>query len=214
MIMAVNGSPRKDFNTAVLLRHALEGAASKGAQTELIHLSEINFRGCMSCFSCKKKGSKSFGKCAVKDGLTPVLEKFANSDGLVLGSPCYIGSLTGAMHSFLERLIFPYASYEGDIITYFEKKIPIGLIYDMGATEALMKERGYEHAPSVAAGMLKRYFGYSEVLLVHDTYQFDDYAKYAVSRLDPVAKAKRLKEEFPKDCAKAFDMGVRFAEWQ
>ena len=214
MIIAVNGSPRKDFNTAVLLRHALEGAASKGAQTKLIHLSEMNFRGCISCFSCKKKGSKSFGKCVVKDDLTPVLEIFANSDGLILGSPCYIGSLTGAMHSFLERLIFPYGSYEEGIVTYFDRKIPIGIIYDMGATDELMKERGYEHPASMAAMMLNKYFGYSEVLTVTDTYQFDDYAKYAVSRLDPISKAKRLKEEFPKDCAKAFDMGARFAEWK
>ena len=44
-IMAFNGSPRKDWNTANLLNKALEGAASKGATTELIHLYDLNYKG-------------------------------------------------------------------------------------------------------------------------------------------------------------------------
>ena len=76
-VYAINGSPRKNWNTATLLKHALEGAASQGAETELIHLYDLNFKGCTSCFSCKLKDGESFGKCAMKDGLTPVLEKLA-----------------------------------------------------------------------------------------------------------------------------------------
>jgi Multimeric flavodoxin WrbA len=52
-IIAFNGSPRKKWNTATLLQKALDGAASKGAETELIHLYDLNYKGCISCFACK-----------------------------------------------------------------------------------------------------------------------------------------------------------------
>ena len=49
-VIAFNGSPRKEWNTAKLLEKALEGADSQGAETELIHLYDLNFKGCISCF--------------------------------------------------------------------------------------------------------------------------------------------------------------------
>ena len=61
-VIAINGSPRKKWNTAILLEKALEGAASQGADTELVHLYDLDFKGCSSCFSCKLKGGKSYGK--------------------------------------------------------------------------------------------------------------------------------------------------------
>ncbi len=64
-VFAVNGSPRKNWNTAALLSKALEGAASLGAETELIHLYDLSFKGCVSCFTCKLRGGKSYGKCVV-----------------------------------------------------------------------------------------------------------------------------------------------------
>jgi len=54
-VIAVNGSPRKKWNTATLLHKALDGAKSIGAQTEFIHLYDLNFKGCTSCFACKKR---------------------------------------------------------------------------------------------------------------------------------------------------------------
>lgn len=79
-VYAINGSPRKKWNTATLLEKALEGAASKGAETELVHLYDLDFKGCTSCFSCKLKEGKSYGNCAMNDGLTPVLSKLAEAD--------------------------------------------------------------------------------------------------------------------------------------
>jgi len=69
-VMAFNGSPRKTWNTATLLNKALEGAASQGAETELIHLYDLHYSGCKSCFACKLKEGASYGKCATKDALT------------------------------------------------------------------------------------------------------------------------------------------------
>jgi ferredoxin len=51
-VIAINGSPRRNWNTAKLCQAALDGAAAAGAETELIHLESMKFKGCMSCFAC------------------------------------------------------------------------------------------------------------------------------------------------------------------
>jgi multimeric flavodoxin WrbA len=98
--IAINGSPRKRWNTATLLRKALAGAKAKGAKTELVHLYDLTYKGCISCFACKKIGGKSYGRCAVKDELTPVLTKAAEAEVLILGSPMYFHTKSGEMRSF------------------------------------------------------------------------------------------------------------------
>ena len=82
-VMAFNGSPRKKWNTATLLEKALEGAASRGAETELIHLYDLNYKGCISCFACKTKGGESYGRCAVEDDLAPVFRKIEKADAVI-----------------------------------------------------------------------------------------------------------------------------------
>ncbi|MCL2063580.1 MAG: flavodoxin family protein, partial [Candidatus Cloacimonetes bacterium] len=64
-IIAVNGSPRKNWNTHILLEKCLEGAKETGAEAELVNLYDIQFKGCTSCFICKLKGN-SVSKCAMK----------------------------------------------------------------------------------------------------------------------------------------------------
>ncbi len=210
-VLAFNGSPRKTWNTATLLNKALEGAASQGAETELIHLYDLNFKGCTSCFACKRKGGKSYGKCAMNDDLTPILEKIESADALILGSPIYIGAATGEMRSFMERIIFPYIVYDENYSSLFKRKIPTGFIYTMNVSEGIMAEWGYVQHFKLTEEMLGRTFGSAESLCVTDTYQFDDYSKYVVSVFDPEKKAARRKEVFPQDCEKAFAMGVKFA---
>jgi multimeric flavodoxin WrbA len=211
-VMAFNGSPRNNWNTATLLNKALEGASSQGAETEIIHLYDLNFKGCISCFACKTKGGKNYGKCAVKDELMPALEKIEESDAIILGSPIYLGAVTGEMRSFLERLIYPYLTYD-DTPTLFPRKINTGFIYTMGITDDQLKESGcYDQHLNLNEKILKMIFGASESLLSTDTYQFDDYSKVVATIFDPEKKAKRRKEVFPKDCEKAYQMGVRFAK--
>lgn len=59
-LIAINGSPRKHWNTGMLLEKGLEGGASKGAATTLVHLYDLNFKGCTSCFACKLKNGESY----------------------------------------------------------------------------------------------------------------------------------------------------------
>jgi multimeric flavodoxin WrbA len=213
-VIAINGSPRKKWNTATLLEKALEGANSEGSEVELIHLYDLNFKGCTSCFSCKLKGGKSYGKCAMKDELTPVLEKLKDADAVILGSPIYLGNSTGEMRSFMERYVFPYLTYSDNLPSLYPKNTPVGFIYTMGVKEEYLDMLGLRKTIELNENFTKRIFGYSESLYSADTYQFDDYSKYVSDRFDPEEKAKRRKEVFPYDCKKAFEMGVRFVKRQ
>jgi multimeric flavodoxin WrbA len=213
-ILAVNGSPRKKWNTVTLLNKTLEGAASQGAETELVNLYDLNYKGCISCFSCKLKDGKSYGRCAVKDDLRPVLEKIQLVDALILGSPIYFGEVTGAMRSFIERLLFPNTVYDENHSTLFTRKIHTAMIYTMNVPEDRLKEAGYFQRFSAYESLMKRFFGESESLVVTDTYQFNDYSKYVSSLFDVEEKARRREEDFPKDCQRAYDMGVCFAKAQ
>jgi multimeric flavodoxin WrbA len=208
--MAFNGSPRKNWNTATLLEHALEGAASEGAETELIHLYDLAFKGCTSCFACKTKGGKSFGACAMRDELTPILDRVTEADALILGSPIYWGTATGVMRMFMERLLFPFMTYDAQDNVLFPRKIHTGLIYTMNVSEERLSQLGFDRTIQFDERVMGIYFGASETLLCTDTLQFDDYSKMAASRFDPEQKAQRRKEVFPRDCQKARDMGARF----
>ena len=210
-VIAFNGSPRKKWNTATLLEKALEGASSHGAETELIHLYDLNYKGCVSCFSCKMKNGKSYGKCAVKDDLTPIFEKVLDAQSLIFGSPIYLGTATGQMRSFMERLVFPFLPYTDPPGSIFPRKIKTGFIYTLGATEEMAKERGFDHHISTTEMILERIFGASESLCSYDTYQFENYTKFFAPRFDPEKKAQRRNEVFPLDCKKASEMGVRLA---
>lgn len=83
-VIAFSGSPRKKWNTATLLEKALEGASSQGAETELIQLYDLNYKGCISCFACRTIGGKSYARCAVKDDLTPFLNTVLDAQALIL----------------------------------------------------------------------------------------------------------------------------------
>ncbi|AJA48815.1 NADPH-dependent FMN reductase RutF [Clostridium pasteurianum DSM 525 = ATCC 6013] len=211
-IIGINGSPRKNKNTAILLKKALEGAESCGAETDFIHLYDFEYKGCISCFACKLINGKSYGKCAFKDGLTPVLEKISDADAIILASPIYFESVTGNMRSFMERLLFPYQTYTDGYKSIFGRKIPTGFIYTMNVTVEQMNELGYAQGLKFSEMDLKRVFGYFESLVVNDTYQFDDYSKYVVTVFDGAKKAKVREKEFPVYCKKAYDLGAKFTQ--
>ena len=60
---------------------------------------------------CKTIDGRNYGRCAVQDDLAPILKKIEEVDILILASPIYFGTVTGAMRSFMERLLFPYMTY-------------------------------------------------------------------------------------------------------
>ncbi|WP_330386844.1 flavodoxin family protein [Robinsoniella peoriensis] len=145
-VYAINGSPRKNKNTAILLDQALDGvqaAFPNGAvTTERIDLYDLQYTGCKSCFACKVKDGKSYGKCAIRDGLYSVLEKLSDADAIIVGSPIYYSSITGQLHSFYERLFFPNLVYKEGYPT-LSKRMKTACIYTMNVTENVMNACGY-----------------------------------------------------------------------
>ncbi|QXE90107.1 flavodoxin family protein [Geomonas subterranea] len=208
-VIGINGSPRKKWNTAQVLQKALDGAAAQGAETELVHLYEVDFKGCTSCFACKLKGGTSYGKCAMRDGLTPVLEKIAQADALVLGSPVYFGRVSGEMCSFLERLLFQYFVYSQPPASLFGRRIRTAFIYTMNVPETLMREMNYAVHIGGNENYLARIFGGCETLCCNETVQFDDYGKYVFNYFDPEQRRQRHSVLFPENLQKAFELGQR-----
>ena len=207
---ALNGSPRKKKNTATVLAKALEGvaAACPQAQTEMLHLYDYNYKGCISCFECKKIGGKSYGRCAVRDDLAPVLEKLSQADGIIFGSPVYFSDVTGEMRSFFERFLFPCLVYDAEYSSIAPKKMPTAFIYTMNVTESFMREMNYPAQLGAIQSFLGRLLTPPTVLYVYDTYQFTDYSKYRADRFSEQDKLKRKQEFFPQDCQKAFELGM------
>ena len=205
-VLAINASPRKDRNTATLLRHALDGAASVGAKTEMIHLIDHRYSGCVSCFACKRKGTKFIGQCAVKDALSPILDKAMRSKAIFFGSPIYLGDVTSLMRAFLERLIFMNLSYDNPSYSNFKGSIPTAFIYTMNVSGHAANL--FEYIYRMNSSVLQTLKGTSDYYISGDTYQFDDYSQYDASLFNEEHKAKVRAERFPQDCKQVFEMGV------
>lgn len=216
----VNGSPRKDWSTAKMLEKAMKGVSDAGADVELVNLYDAAFKGCVSCFACKLKNSKTNGLCAFKDSLTPILEKTHKADIIVIGSPIYFSCPTGPVRSFMERLMFPVLSYnpktdektgkmKGGILT---KTIPTAMIYTMGCTEDTMKECHYPEILGENSKFLEMLFGYTETVCSYNTYQFDDYSKYDVAEYVKSSRSRQRDEQFPKDLQIAYKLGKRLVQ--
>lgn len=207
-IMIIDGGPRKTFNTASMLKKFAEGAASVSPEIEVktIRLYGLDYKGCMSCMACKIKG-KASNVCKFKDALTPLLEEISMADGLVLGSPNYFGEITAQMRAFLERLAFPWLSYNDYSLTA-PKRMPVVLVETQNGTQEYNNCNGYgsmEYCISQALGQ-------PEMLIAYNTYQVKNYANYELAGFSEEAKRRYREEHWEEDLQKAFDAGKRMAE--
>ena len=207
-IIGINGSPRKTWNSAIVLDEALKGAREAGAEIERVDLFDLDFKGCVSCFGCKRLQGPSFARCAQKDDLTEVLNKILEADAVIISAPIYYGDVPGAVRNLYERLLFPPNLYSNDGTIGYDRRIPVGLIYTMGAPDPAFNDNRAEKDKMP----FERFIGPTEVLNVVDTYQFDDYSKYSGSMFDVQAKQKHREEQFPKECRQAYEMGRRLAQ--
>ena len=216
-IVIINGSPRLNKNTATLLKEAQRGAESIGAEVEYIDLVKLNFKGCMSCFACKRKGNTCNGLCAWKDDLRPVLESIHQADALIIGSPIYWSYPTGMFRNLMERILFPILRYDVDenggyMAKYLDKRMPTALIYTMNVTPENYKLMNYAAILEPNRQHLELMFGSCEVLNAHGTWQFPDYSKYDASAVDVAEKEWYRENQFPKDKQAAFDLAIRLLQ--
>lgn len=211
-VFIMNGSPRENWNTAKMCKSFSDGLQTKGIETEIVNLYDIDFKGCRSCFACKLNGGKNFSRCAYPDELTSVLDKISHADGLVVASPIYFGDVTGVVRCFTERLMFPFFQYDGKFSSTAPKKLETALIYTMNVNEDACNQM-YTDFMKRIDWFYEKVFGTTPVrIFAFDTYQFSDYSKYASECFDPVHKKKQLEEQLPKDLNTAFNEGVKMAE--
>jgi len=204
--IAVNGSPRKGWNTHMLLEKALEGAASMGAETELVNIYDINFKGCIGCLGCKRIGGL-VGRCVINDDLKPILDRIHECDALILGSPIYIGEVTGELRSFLERLTFQYISYDNMGESYFDRKTKTAFFFTTNCPEDKYEMVGYTRLFDDYQKFMCRMFTECKILAASETHQTDDYEKFHMAMFDVAGRRRRRIEVWPEDCKKAFEIG-------
>lgn len=206
-IIAINASPRLGWNTATLVHEAANGAKEQGAEVTVFDLYKLEkFSGCISCFGCKLPGHQ--GVCIYKDGLTPVLEAIRSADGLIIGTPNYLGEGTAAFRALYERLIFQAITYKAERMSYNERKIPVLFIMTSNASEDYYSQIGYDKMIAGYEQTLSNFVGPTKVLISSDTLQVKDYSKYNWSMFDPEAKSERHNTVFSEDKKKAFALGA------
>ena len=209
-VVAFNGSGRKAGNTAKMLKKFLEGAESQGAQTELVHLSDLKFQGCTGCLACHRDE----GNCQLNDDLTKYLLNAENYTVMCFGTPLFFYSESALMRGCLERMMFQYSRY-AEPRSRYHGHARIGLITTMNIDKEWferLKKEGTPPTTITTESFLKRIFGNCETLNAYDTLQVNNYKKYHIEMFNEEHKKKVHKEQFPIDLQKAFDLGVKLVK--
>ena len=200
-IVAINGSPRKGWNTDLLISEAAKGAESAGAEVQYFDLYKLeNFTGCVSCFGCKRKAHE--GECVIRDGLKPVLDAIKEADAVIMGAPNYFGDLCAEFKLFYERLVFPYLTYNAENPCCNTRKIPVLLIMTSNAPENMYMKMldGYRNT-------LNNFIGPTQTMVSGETMQVKDYSKFNWTFFNGEERVKRRETVFPKELEKAFALG-------
>lgn len=203
-IVAVNAGPRKGWNTDTLINEAIKGAKSAGAEVEKFDLFHLErYTGCISCFGCKKEKFK--GHCICRDGLTPVLDAIRESDGVIIGSPNYLGDMTASFRALYERLIFQNLTYNAETPCCNQRCIPVLLIMTSNAPDT-----AYMGLLQNYQNVLNRFVGPTKIFVSGNTLQLKDYSKtdWEWSIFNPEQKRLRHETVFPQECKKVYNLGV------
>lgn len=113
-ILTINGSPRINGCTDRALREVEASLRQNGIEYERINIGNKDIRGCIACGYCREHG-----RCVFNDVVNEVAPKFAESDGIIVGTPVYYAGANGQALAFLDRLFF-------STITTVDKTMKIG----------------------------------------------------------------------------------------
>lgn len=143
------------------------------------------------------------GKCIYKDGLADVLEKMRNADGIILGSPVYLGDISAGLRSLYERLIFQYISYKLEPGSYNERRIPVLFIL----TSNVAAEYDEELVKRYKAA-LDTFIGPTKTFVSGNTLQVGNYEKYNWTLFNPEEKKERREKIFPQERKAVFELSA------
>lgn len=151
-VIAFNGSPRKNGNTACLMRYVLAELKREGIKTELVQVGGQSIHGCRACYKCHKLQNQ---RCAQEDDITNAcIEKMIAADGIILGSPTYFADLTPEMKALIDRAGF-VAKGNNDL---FKRKV--------GAAVVAMRRSGAIHA----FDSINHFFTISQMIIPGSSY--------------------------------------------
>lgn len=100
-VLMINGSPRKNGNTAAALDEMKQVFDAEGIEVEIVEIGTSAIHGCIACGTCSKKGF-----CVFDDAVNETAKKLESADGLVVATPVYYASANGSLISFLDRLFY------------------------------------------------------------------------------------------------------------
>lgn len=213
-IMIIDGGPRKRFNLAALFESFTEGIKSVDETIDVQHvyLYDTDYHGCKSCLGCKVAGGKNFGRCIIKDGLSPILEDMKTADGLAFGTPCFFGVATGQLQAALERMVYPYLSYN-EMAIKNDHRVPTATFYTMNADPEQaasnhMEELMFGHIDDLIASTWTT----PERICAYNTYQVKDYNKFDLKAFSEENKREWRDTHFDNDCKSAYDAGANMAK--
>jgi multimeric flavodoxin WrbA len=207
-IIAINASPRKTMNTSSLVNAACDELLKKGKSVKTYNLYDMNFKGCYSCFACKRINGKSYGKCVIEDDLYDIFDEIRNCKILILASPIYYRDVTGEMRSFIERLLFQNMLYSSPPRSLFSKRIKVGLIYTMNVVEEQYQSHPLKIQLEGMEATLRMILGETKSFFAFGTNQLDNYEGIEYTFIDGNARLLRHKENFPKELKRVRDFAV------
>lgn len=124
-VIGILGSARNGGNTDLLMREMMKEPAAKGAETEIYNLAEMNVGCCLGCETCRKTGS-----CVRKDDMSILCDALKTADAFVIGTPIYMGEMTGQLKTFLDRC---YALKDADRTPLISAGKRIAVVITQGA---------------------------------------------------------------------------------
>lgn len=206
-IVAINASPRTEWNTGTLIREAAKGAEAEGAEVKIFDLYKLEkFTGCISCFGCKLAPNE--GKCICKDGLVPVLDAIRNADGLIIGTPNYLGDVSAGFRALYERLIFQSLTYRTDPRSYSDREIPVLFIMTSNSPKEFYAPAGYRKMLKGYQKSLDAFVGNTKLFIAGNTLQVKDYSRFNWTMFNPEDKKERHEKVFPEERKKVFALGA------
>ena len=207
-VIAVNASPRATWNTAQLVHEAAKGAEDAGAEIEVVDLYKLEpFMGCRSCFACMTE--KCYDTCAIRDGLTELLAKLREADGIILGTPNYFGRPTAGFRALYERLCFQHLTYRREKFCSNEHLVPVLFIMTSNAPEEFYDQNGYTAMVEEHVRTLSTFVGPTTPFVAGDTLQTDRYDRFDWTIFDVEAKQRRHETVFPDELARARETAAK-----
>ena len=102
-VLAINGSARRDGNTAILIDTLFKELQAEGIDTEMVQLAGKDIRGCAACYKCFDAKNQ---RCVVDDAVNECIEKMLDADGIILASPTYFADVSSEMKALIDRTGF------------------------------------------------------------------------------------------------------------